>query len=82
MRIRPFLRSIRLEREEVPDFSRYPFSIPALGSLDTLEFHEKVTFLVGENGSGKSTLMEAVAVVCGFCAEGAGRVFSPGGELL
>ena len=75
MRIRPFLRSIRLEREEVPDFSRYPFSIPALGSLDTLEFHEKVTFLVGENGSGKSTLMEAVAVVCGFCAEGGGRNF-------
>ena len=79
MRIRPFLRSIRLEREEVPDFSRYPFSIPALGSLDTLEFHEKVTFLVGENGSGKSTLVSAGRKRPSFPA---GRVFSPGGELL
>jgi len=29
-----------------------------------------VTFFVGENGSGKSTLVEALAVACGFNAEG------------
>lgn len=29
-----------------------------------------ITFFVGENGSGKSTLMEALAVACGFNAEG------------
>jgi len=29
-----------------------------------------VTFLVGENGSGKSTILEAIAVACGFNAEG------------
>ena len=34
--------------------------------LDTLEFHQPVTFLVGENGSGKSTLLEAVAVALGL----------------
>ena len=75
MRIRPFIRSIQLSRGEVPDFTRYPFCIPAVNSLDTLAFHEKVTFLVGENGTGKSTLMEAFAVACGFCPEGGGRNF-------
>ncbi|HEX2219119.1 MAG TPA: AAA family ATPase [Gemmatimonadales bacterium] len=34
-----------------------------------------VTFLVGENGTGKSTLLEAVAVACGFNAEGGSRNF-------
>lgn len=75
MQIRPFLRGIRLLREDVPDFGRYPFDIPAVRQLDELSFHEGVTFLVGENGMGKSTLMEAIAVVCGFCPEGGGRNF-------
>lgn len=35
-----------------------------------------VTFLVGENGSGKSTLLEAIAVSCGFNAEGGTRNFT------
>jgi predicted ATPase len=35
-----------------------------------------VTFFVGENGSGKSTLIEAIAVACGFNAEGGSRNFS------
>ena len=35
-----------------------------------------MTFLVGENGTGKSTLLEAVAVACGFNAEGGTRNFS------
>jgi predicted ATPase len=34
-----------------------------------------VTFLVGENGSGKSTLLEAIAVSCGFNAEGGTKNF-------
>ena len=34
-----------------------------------------MTFLVGENGTGKSTLLEAVAVACGFNAEGGTRNF-------
>ncbi len=75
MKVRPFIRRMELKREEVPDFNRYPFCIPAIGRLETLEFHEKVTFLTGENGTGKSTLMEAIAVACGFCPEGGGRNF-------
>jgi predicted ATPase len=71
-----FLRAIRLMREKVPSFERYPFSIPAVRTLDELDLDPRITFLVGENGSGKSTLIEAIAVVMGFNAEGGSRNFS------
>lgn len=54
----------------------YPFSIEAVRQLDQLEFHPKVTFLIGENGSGKSTIMEGIAVALGFNAEGGTINFS------
>ena len=75
MQVKPYIRAAVLERSRVPDFHAYPFSIPAIRSLEVLPFHEKVTFFVGENGMGKSTLMEALAVACGCCAEGGGRNF-------
>lgn len=65
-----------LLREKVHDFKRYPFSIPAIGKLETLKLHPKVTFFVGENGSGKSTLLEAIAVAAGFNPEGGSKNFS------
>lgn len=65
-----YLRKIALRREEVPSFERYPFHLPAVASLDQMEFHPKVTYIVGENGMGKSTLLEAVAVALGFNPEG------------
>ena len=71
-----FLRVIRLRRERVPSFDVYPFVLPVVRALDTLAFHPSVTFLVGENGSGKSTLLEAIAVACGFNAEGGTRAFN------
>jgi len=71
-----FLRAIRLIRDQVPSFDRYPFSIPAIRTLDELPLDPRVTFLVGENGSGKSTLIEAIAVVAGFNAEGGSRNFA------
>jgi len=37
---------------------QFPWSLPLFAHLNKLEFHEPVTFLVGENGSGKSTLLE------------------------
>ena len=57
------LHSVQLRREEVPSFKRYPFTLSAVRTLDTLRLHRGVTFLIGENGSGKSTLLEAIAVV-------------------
>ncbi|NUO62444.1 MAG: AAA family ATPase [Gemmatimonadaceae bacterium] len=54
------LRSVALRRmgRDEP----FPFSVPAIRTLDTLDVDAPVTFFVGENGSGKSTLMEAIAI--------------------
>jgi predicted ATPase len=71
-----FLRGVRLVRDEVPSFERYPFAIPAVRGLDELELDPQVTFFVGENGSGKSTLLEAIAITVGFNAEGGSKNFS------
>jgi predicted ATPase len=72
----PFLLAMRLLRDEVSSFERYPFSIPSVRSLHELNFHPRVTYFVGENGSGKSTLVEALAVAAGFNAEGGSRNFN------
>ena len=68
----------RFERREGWDETSYPFNLPVVRTVDELEFHPKVTFLVGENGSGKSTLIEALAVAWGFNAEGGSANFSFG----
>lgn len=39
-------------------------------------FNKNVTFFIGENGSGKSTLIEAIAIACGFNAEGGSKNFN------
>lgn len=70
-----FLLSAELLREKVPSFSAYPFSLAAIRELKKIEFHPKVTFIVGENGTGKSTLLEAIAVAWGFNAEGGSKNF-------
>lgn len=68
-----FLRSVEIRRNEDMDEKAYPFSIPAIKTMDKLYFHTNVTFLVGENGSGKSTLLEAIAYQCGFHTAGGSR---------
>jgi predicted ATPase len=73
---RGFVRSVRLDREAVPSFEHYPFSIPAIRDLEQLDLDPKVTFLVGENGTGKSTLIEAIAVAAGLNAEGGTKNFA------
>lgn len=73
-----YISRVTLKREGVDSFERYPFNLPAVRSLDELDLHPKVTYIVGENGSGKSTLLEAIAVAFGFNAEGGSRHFSFG----
>lgn len=73
-----YVTEVMLRNDIKPDFTRYPFNLPAVRELDVLRLHPKVTFLVGENGSGKSTLLEAIAVAYGFNPEGGGRNFSFG----
>ncbi|MBU4434831.1 MAG: AAA family ATPase [Alphaproteobacteria bacterium] len=72
---RPYWIEARIEPREGWDAETYPFNLPVLRGLDSLKFHPRVTFLVGENGSGKSTLIEALAVAWGFNAEGGSRNF-------
>ena len=71
-----YLRDVVLRREQVPDFSRYPFNLPAVVDLERIRFTTPVTFFIGDNGSGKSTLMEAIAVGLGFNAEGGSKNFN------
>ncbi|WP_082232115.1 AAA family ATPase [Halobacillus massiliensis] len=68
-----FLKRIELQEDKITSHDTYPFTIPAIQSLQKLELKSSVTFFVGENGSGKSTLMEAVADKCGFHTAGGGR---------
>jgi predicted ATPase len=72
----PFLLHVQLLRERIADSSQFPYCLPALRDLETLPFHPKVTFFVGENGSGKSTLLEAIAIECGLNPEGGSRNFN------
>jgi predicted ATPase len=69
------LLSVMLLRERVTDWLAYPFVIPAIRTLEKLEFRSRICFFVGENGSGKSTLLEAIAEQYGFGLEGGGRNF-------
>ena len=61
-----FISRVALRRDIVESFDRYPFSLPAVRALETLDLHPRMNFFVGENGSGKSTLLEAIAVAMGF----------------
>ena len=70
-----YLKSIRLERDRVTDWTSYPFSVPTVSPLDELELHPNVTFFVGENGTGKSTLLEAIAIAAGYSPEGGSQNF-------
>jgi len=69
----PFLKSVSLRRELVESFDEFPYSIPAIKQLHSIELHKNVTFFVGDNGTGKSTLLEAIAVAEGFNPEGGSR---------
>jgi len=71
------LKKISLLKERITKPREYPFSIPAVASLKTIEISSRVCFFVGENGTGKSTLLEAIAAHYGFGLEGGNRNFSP-----
>ncbi len=66
----PLLRSLAILRERIRVPDRYPFTVPTIATLDTLELRSRLTFFVGENGTGKSTLLEGIARACGFNAMG------------
>jgi len=69
-RTKPYLLHASIRPDADVDYESYPFSIPAVREIGSIDFHPNVTFFVGENGSGKSTVMEGIAVALGFGAEG------------
>jgi len=75
MDFRGYLLALSLRQPESMG-TLYPFNIPAIKSLINLKFHPRVTYFIGENGMGKSTLLEAIAVYCGFNAEGGSKNFN------
>jgi predicted ATPase len=60
------------------DERRFPFSVPAIRSLDALDLPGPVTFFVGENGSGKSTVLEAIAAAARLPTVGSDETQSDG----
>lgn len=73
---RHYLLKAEVRWDKVENRSTYPFSLPAIAALQHIDFHPKVTFLIGENGSGKSTLIEALAIAWGFNPEGGSKHFN------
>jgi len=56
----------------------FPFTVPAIATLERIDFDAPVTLLVGENGSGKSTFLEALAIACRLPAVGSTRLDGDG----
>ncbi len=52
----------------------FPFTVPAIRTLDALALGRPVTFFVGENGSGKSTLLEGIAAAARLATVGSAEV--------
>jgi len=69
-RTKPYLLHASIRPDASVDFDAYPFCIPAVREIGSIDFHPNVTFFVGENGAGKSTVLEGIAVALGFGAEG------------
>ena len=67
------MRSVSVSRTLKPP-DGYPFDVPVIRALETLELATPVTFFVGENGSGKSTLLEAIACAAGSITSGSESV--------
>lgn len=53
---------------------QFPFSVPVIRSLGSLDLDVPVSLFVGENGSGKSTLIESLAVAANVPAVGSGSL--------
>jgi len=67
-----------LKRASPPGVAAFPFSVPAIQTLPSLDLSARVTCFVGENGSGKSTLLEGIAAAASLPTVGATEVTRDG----
>lgn len=56
------------------DDQAFPFTVPAIRTLEGLPLERSVTFFVGANGSGKSTLLEGIAAAARLPTVGSAEV--------
>ena len=68
------LRSVALKQLTDDEREQWPYTIPVIAQMPTIEFDSPVCFFVGENGSGKSTLLEGLAAAALLPAIGSGEV--------
>lgn len=73
---RLFIKSIILEPQDGEVLNQYPFNLPVIKNIKTIDIKSPVTFFIGENGSGKSTMLEAIAIAYGFNPEGGSKNFN------
>jgi predicted ATPase len=64
----PFLLGLR--RDPSLWGEGFPFDVPAVAEVESLDLSAGVTLLAGDNGTGKSTIVEAIAEAIGFTAQG------------
>jgi predicted ATPase len=61
--MRPLLRvSRKPSADGDADPDAFPFFLPAIRTLSTLDLSAPITLFAGDNGTGKSTLLEALAI--------------------
>jgi predicted ATPase len=61
-------------RHSGPVGDEFPWNLPLVAGLNSLEFRAPVTFFVGENGSGKSTVLEGIAAGTNAIAVGSADI--------
>lgn len=71
-----FIKSIAINKEDIPNPNIYPFNIEVIKNFEELNLKSPVTFFVGENGIGKSTFIESIAIACGLNPEGGSNNFN------
>lgn len=78
MRTEPYIDRLWLDASRVRSWEEFPFTVPAVRHLkdETIRFHPKCTFFIGENGSGKSTVLEGLATLENFHPSGGTRNFN------
>lgn len=70
----PMTQLVSVSPKDIDFPEDFPYSVPTIRSLDSLDLDVPVSLFVGENGTGKSTLLESLAVAADVPAVGSGSL--------